>query len=86
MSTRFRKQLPPNCHIDKGYYVRFQKQIKGKKHNYQVGTTRQSIEQIWSSYQNILRTISNKPNKYSLLWLSDKFQDSPKGSQLYHLF
>lgn len=78
MSTRFRKQLPPNCHIDKGFYVRFQKQIKGVKYNYQVGTTRQSIDQIWSSYQSIIRIIENKPDKNTLLWLSGKFQQSPK--------
>ncbi len=82
MTTRFRKQLPPNCHIDKGYYVRFQKQIKCVKYNYQVGTTRQSIDQIWSSYQNIIRLIENKPEKNTLQWLSEKFQQSPKFKKL----
>lgn len=78
MNTRYRKQLPPNCHIDKGKYVRFQKQIKGVKYNYQIGTTSTPINEIYSSYQKILRLIDNKPEPNTIKWLSDKFQKSPK--------
>ncbi len=82
MNTRYRKQLPPNCIIDKGIYIRFHKMINGVRYNYSVGTVKQPIEDIYAKYQEIIRKIKNKPVKNTLHWLSGKFQESSEFKEL----
>jgi integrase len=82
MNTRIRKQLPPNCHIDKGKFVRFQKQIKGKRYNINLGHLNQGIDTIYSRYREALRLIDNKPKINTFYWLINKFINSEKFKNL----
>ena len=78
MNTRLRKQLPPNCHIDKGKFVRLQKQIKGKRYNINLGHLNQGIDTIYSRYREALDLINDKPKENSFSWLIDKFIKSSR--------
>ncbi|MCW8960154.1 MAG: hypothetical protein OQK29_01240 [Ignavibacteriaceae bacterium] len=78
MTTRFKKQLPANCYIDKGKYVEFRKQIKGVKHHYQLGKVSDGLAVILENYQAVIDLIEKKEKPNTLGWLSKKFQESRK--------
>jgi hypothetical protein len=55
------KNLPPNCSIDKGKYVIWKKQIKGKKHSMSLGKIDDGLKKIWAAYQK--HVVQGKPIK-----------------------
>ena len=78
MGNQFQKLLPPNCHIDKGIYIRFQKQVRGEKYNFQLGKISDGINQIRLNYKDAIEILFKDKNINTLNWLSSKFQQSPR--------
>ena len=50
MSTRFKKKLPPNCCIERGKYVRFNKMIKGVRYSKVLGRVTDSEHDLHVAY------------------------------------
>lgn len=78
MTTRFKKQLPANCYIDRGRYVEFRKQIKGVKHQYPLGKVGDGLTAILERYHAVIELIEKRVKPNTLGWLSERFQDSRK--------
>lgn len=71
MSTRFKKNLPPNCNMD-GKYARFRKQINKLSYSFQLGPAK-DISGVYQKYQQVLKLINSEPETNTLFWLKKKY-------------
>jgi len=80
MTTRYKKNLPPNCNMD-GVYVRFRKQIKGVKYTFQLGLA-SDLSTVYQRYNQVLKLINSEPETNTLYWLKKKYFASKSFAKL----
>lgn len=56
-------ELPPNCNIERGSYIRFNKMVGGKRFSKHLGSIEKSEDVIWNAYHECLTEINEQLKK-----------------------